>query len=102
MILVSGPASPTGLVVNTAARATLLPAEPHEQTGVTGMANSETNPTVRVAVAGATGWVGRAIAEGVLEAPDLTLVGAIARSAAGRDLGQAWGGEPVGVAVAGQ
>jgi 4-hydroxy-tetrahydrodipicolinate reductase len=63
---------------------------------------SDTNPTSNVTVAGATGWAGRAIAEGVLHAPDLTLVGAIARSAAGRDLGQAWGADPVGVTVTGQ
>jgi len=54
----------------------------------------------RVAVAGATGWTGRAVAEAVLGAPDLQLVGAVARSAAGQDLGVAWGGDPVGVTVA--
>jgi 4-hydroxy-tetrahydrodipicolinate reductase len=53
----------------------------------------------RVAVAGATGWTGRAIAEGVLAAPDLELAGAVARRAAGQDLGLAWGGDPVGVTV---
>jgi 4-hydroxy-tetrahydrodipicolinate reductase len=53
----------------------------------------------RVAVAGATGWTGRAIAEAVLAAPDLDLSGALARSAAGQDLGVAWGGDPVGVTV---
>ena len=31
---------------------------------------------------------------GVLEAPDLTLGSAVSRSAAGRDLGEALGGEP--------
>ena len=53
----------------------------------------------RVAVAGATGWTGRAVAEAVLAAPDLDLSGALARSAAGQDLGVAWGGDPVGVTV---
>jgi len=53
----------------------------------------------RVAVAGATGWTGRAVAEAVLGAPDLQLVGAV-RSAADQDLGVAWGGDPVGVTVA--
>jgi 4-hydroxy-tetrahydrodipicolinate reductase len=52
-----------------------------------------------VSVAGATGWAGRAVAEAVHAADDLTLGGAVARSAAGRDLGQAWGGEPNGVLV---
>jgi 4-hydroxy-tetrahydrodipicolinate reductase len=54
-----------------------------------------------VSIAGATGWTGRAVAEGVLAAPDLVLVGAVARSAAGRDLGTAWGGEPNGITVTG-
>jgi 4-hydroxy-tetrahydrodipicolinate reductase len=53
-----------------------------------------------VTVAGATGWTGRAVAEGMLAAPDLTLGGAVARSAAGQDLGAAWGIDPVGVTVA--
>lgn len=54
-----------------------------------------------VCVAGATGWTGRAVAEAVRTSSDLTLGGAVARSAAGRDLGEAWGGEPIGVTVAG-
>src|SRR4051794_2159620 len=52
-------------------------------------------------MAGATGWTGRAVAEAIHSSPDLTLRGAVARSAAGRDLGAAWGGEPIGVTVAG-
>jgi 4-hydroxy-tetrahydrodipicolinate reductase len=52
-----------------------------------------------VCVAGATGWTGRAVAAGVLAAPDLSLVAAVARRGAGHDLGLAWGGDPVGVAV---
>jgi 4-hydroxy-tetrahydrodipicolinate reductase len=53
----------------------------------------------RVCIAGATGWTGRALVSGVLAAPDLALVSAVARSAAGRDLGEALGGEPLGVPV---
>ena len=53
----------------------------------------------RVCIAGATGWTGRALVSGVLAAPDLTLVSAVARSAAGRDLGEALGGETLGVPV---
>jgi 4-hydroxy-tetrahydrodipicolinate reductase len=53
----------------------------------------------RVCIAGATGWTGRALVAGVLRAPDLELVCAVARSAAGRDLGEALGGEPLGVPV---
>jgi 4-hydroxy-tetrahydrodipicolinate reductase len=52
-----------------------------------------------VAVAGATGWTGRAVAEAVLAQADLTLVAAVARSAAGQDLGVAWAGAPLGLVV---
>jgi 4-hydroxy-tetrahydrodipicolinate reductase len=55
--------------------------------------------TLAVVVAGATGWTGRAVAEAVLDAEDLTLRAAVARSAAGGDLGEAWGGPPNGVPV---
>lgn len=54
-----------------------------------------------VCVAGATGWTGRAVAEAVLAADDLSLASAVARSAAGKDLGQAWGGSSIGVPVFG-
>jgi 4-hydroxy-tetrahydrodipicolinate reductase len=57
---------------------------------------------IRVCVAGATGWAGRAIAEAVLEAPDLELRSAVTRSAAGTDLGNAWGRPAIGVPVHGQ
>jgi 4-hydroxy-tetrahydrodipicolinate reductase len=53
--------------------------------------------SLTVCVAGATGWVGRPIAEAVLAADDLELRSAVSRSAAGSDLGAAWGGEPIGV-----
>jgi 4-hydroxy-tetrahydrodipicolinate reductase len=52
-----------------------------------------------VCIAGATGWTGRALVDAVLEAPDLTLVSAVSRSAAGRDLGEALDREPSGVPV---
>lgn len=54
-----------------------------------------------ICVAGATGWTGRAVAEAVLASTDLTLRAAVSRSAAGRDLGEAWGTGPIGVTVAG-
>jgi 4-hydroxy-tetrahydrodipicolinate reductase len=41
---------------------------------------------IRVCIAGATGWTGRALVPAVLEAPDLELVSAVSRSAAGTDL----------------
>jgi 4-hydroxy-tetrahydrodipicolinate reductase len=53
----------------------------------------------RVCIAGATGWTGRALVQGVLAAPDLELTSAVARSAAGRDLGEALGGASLGVPV---
>jgi 4-hydroxy-tetrahydrodipicolinate reductase len=40
-----------------------------------------------VCIAGATGWTGRALVAGVLDAPDLALRSAVSRSAAGGDLG---------------
>ncbi len=52
-----------------------------------------------VCIAGATGWTGRALVRAVLDAPDLRLGSAVSRSAAGRDLGEALGGEPLGVPV---
>jgi 4-hydroxy-tetrahydrodipicolinate reductase len=55
--------------------------------------------TISVCVAGATGWAGQAVAEGVLSAEDLTLRAAVSRSAAGNDLGVAWGGAPNDVPV---
>lgn len=55
--------------------------------------------TMRVIVAGATGWTGSAVARAVLASEDLVLAGAVARSAAGHDLGEALGGSAVGVTV---
>src|SRR4051794_40936329 len=52
-----------------------------------------------VCIAGATGWTGRALVQGVLDAPDLRLGSAVSRSAAGRDLGEALGGEALGIPV---
>jgi len=53
--------------------------------------------TLRICIAGATGWVGRLLVEAVGAAPDLALVGAVARRGAGQDIGAALGGQPVGV-----
>ena len=56
--------------------------------------------TIRVCVAGATGWTGAEVTRGVLASDDMTLTGAVARSTAGRDIGQVLGFEdPVGVEV---
>ena len=54
---------------------------------------------IRVVVAGATGWTGRALVAAILKSDDLTLAGAVARSAAGRDAGEAIGLAPCGVAI---
>ena len=43
-------------------------------------------PPIRVCLAGATGWVGGALVAAIEEAPDVVLVSAVARSAAGRGL----------------
>jgi 4-hydroxy-tetrahydrodipicolinate reductase len=45
----------------------------------------------RLVLAGATGWAGSALARGIARQPDLELVAAVARSAAGRQLGEALG-----------
>jgi 4-hydroxy-tetrahydrodipicolinate reductase len=54
-----------------------------------------------VCIAGATGWTGSALVRGVLDAPDLALASAVSRSASGRDVGEALGGEALGVPVHG-
>ena len=56
-------------------------------------------PKTRVCIAGATGWTGRALVSALADAPDLSLVSAVSRSAAGRDLGEALGGDRLGVPV---
>ena len=55
---------------------------------------------VRIILAGATGWVGRALVGAIQKADDLLLCGAVSRSAAGRDAGEAAGIGPVGITVA--
>jgi 4-hydroxy-tetrahydrodipicolinate reductase len=57
------------------------------------------SPPLRIIVAGATGWVGKALIAAVAAAPDLALAGAVARSAAGRDAGEANGHAPLGVTL---
>lgn len=56
--------------------------------------------TTRIVVAGATGWVGRALVGAIAAAPDLELAAAVARSRAGEDAGLAAGLPPLGVALA--
>jgi 4-hydroxy-tetrahydrodipicolinate reductase len=47
--------------------------------------------TIRVCVAGATGWAGSALSKGILAAPDMELVAGISRSQAGKFLGYVLG-----------
>ncbi len=55
--------------------------------------------TLRITLAGATGWVGRALVAAIAAAPDLELAGAVARTAAGRDAGEAAGIAANGIAL---
>jgi 4-hydroxy-tetrahydrodipicolinate reductase len=54
---------------------------------------------INVCVAGATGWTGSLVAKAVLAAPDLRLVGAIARKSAGQDAGETLGASATGVRI---
>ncbi len=54
---------------------------------------------MRIALGGATGWTGAAIARAVRDADDMQLVAAVARSQAGRDLGEVLDGTEWGTPV---
>jgi 4-hydroxy-tetrahydrodipicolinate reductase len=47
--------------------------------------------TIRVCLAGATGWAGSAVARGISQTDDITLTAGISRTHAGRDLGDVLG-----------
>jgi len=49
------------------------------------------SPPIRICIAGATGWAGAELAKGIAGTSDLVLVGAVARKAAGRILGEVIG-----------
>jgi 4-hydroxy-tetrahydrodipicolinate reductase len=55
---------------------------------------------IRVCLAGATGWTGRALVAAIRDSETFQLTGAVARSSAGQDLGLAAGGAALGVLVA--
>ena len=55
--------------------------------------------TLRICVAGATGWTGSSLIPAILDTPDLTLVGAVARRSAGQDIGVAAGRAAAGVTI---
>lgn len=54
---------------------------------------------IRIVLAGVSGWVGKALVAAIRAQPDLALVAAISRNAAGRDAGEVAGIGPVGVLV---
>jgi 4-hydroxy-tetrahydrodipicolinate reductase len=56
---------------------------------------------IRVCLAGATGAVGRLLGPALVADHDFMLVSAVARSAKGRDLGEALGSDPCGLVVQG-
>jgi len=58
--------------------------------------------TVRVCIAGVTGWAGSAVARGVLSSGEFELVGAVARTAAGGRLGARLEGVESDLVVAGR
>lgn len=57
--------------------------------------------TIRITLAGATGWVGRALVAAIGQAPDLTLVAATSRKQKGRDAGEAAGIGRIGLPLSG-
>jgi 4-hydroxy-tetrahydrodipicolinate reductase len=57
--------------------------------------------TIKVIMAGATGWVGKALIPAIAAQTDMALVGAVSRNAAGQDSGVIAGGQENGVVVSG-
>jgi 4-hydroxy-tetrahydrodipicolinate reductase len=57
--------------------------------------------TIRITLAGATGWVGRALVAAITQSPDLKLVAATSRSQKGRDAGEAAGIAAIGLPLSG-
>lgn len=58
-----------------------------------------TSTQVRIVLAGVSGWVGKALVAAIHAAPDLQLVGAVSRKAAGKDAGEVAGIGPISVPV---
>jgi 4-hydroxy-tetrahydrodipicolinate reductase len=58
-----------------------------------------TTSPVRIVLAGVSGWVGKALVSAIHAAPDLLLVAAVSRNAAGKDAGDVAGIGPIGVIV---
>jgi len=60
----------------------------------------EVMATIRVVVTGAAGRMGREMTRGLLQAEDITVVGAVDSREAGADIGSLNGLQPVGVVIA--
>jgi 4-hydroxy-tetrahydrodipicolinate reductase len=56
---------------------------------------------IRVCVAGVSGWTGGEVTRAILTSADFELTGAVARRAAGRDVGELLGLPAHGVTVSG-
>lgn len=54
---------------------------------------------LNICVAGITGWVGKVLGKAILEAEDLNLSGAVSRTAAGKEVGEVLGFNPIGLRV---
>lgn len=55
--------------------------------------------TLKICVAGVTGWTGSAVARAMLRSPTFELAGAVARTTAGQDVGRVLGLDETGVLV---
>jgi 4-hydroxy-tetrahydrodipicolinate reductase len=54
---------------------------------------------LQICVAGATGWVGKALCKAILRSSEFTLCGAVARKAAGQDIGEFLGMPKTGIKI---
>ena len=57
--------------------------------------------TVRITLAGATGWIGKELTRAIAKSDDMTIVAAVSRSGAGKDVGEVAGLQPSGVRISG-
>ncbi len=55
--------------------------------------------SIKVCVAGATGWTGKAVTSKILESSEFELTGAVARHQAGKDIGEVIGKSPTGLKI---
>jgi 4-hydroxy-tetrahydrodipicolinate reductase len=55
--------------------------------------------TIKVCLAGVSGWTGKSVAEAILKSDDLELVGAVSRSFSGQDVGELLGSKSNGLLI---